>query len=180
MNSILTFVTGIKTYLIVGVTCFATGLAIGGYVAYDYVSAKKDNEFLILKSNIVKELEQYTNTLIEKERNNASTTSKLNERVVSLNAEKTKILASVSRMQFSNLRVLNANCVSNTTENRASIAATGTDSESPSVCKLNPVAEQSLFNYIRQAEELNEYAKASKMYVDAITQQRERMLKEQQ
>ena len=180
MNSILTFVTGIKTYLIVGFTCLFTGFAAGGYVAYDYTSTKKDNEVLILATSAAKEREAYSNKLVEKERQNASTTTTLNTRIEQLNAEKSKILDSLSRAESIRNGMLNAKCESGKQENRTSSGSTNASETATSYCKLNKDAESALFGYIKQVEELNVYSQAAYEYVKAVEEQRQRMIKEQQ
>ena len=180
MNSILTFVTGIKTYLIVGFTCLFTGFAAGGYVAYDYTSTKKDNEVLILATSAAKEREAYSNKLVEKERQNASTTTTLNTRIEQLNAEKSKVLASLSRVEFVQSRMLNASCIANKPENRVASGSSSNPQATGSVCQLNKDAESALFGYIKQVEELNVYSQAAYEYVKAVEEQRQRMIKEQQ
>lgn len=179
MTGILTFFSTFKTVIVTGFLMFCLGISLGGYAAWDYTSTKKQNEISSILQGISKEREAYANNLLRKERENASISAILNDRIATLTSEKAKVLAAVDRLQHQYVRVLNASCVTTST-NRASIAASNVVETSPSYCRLNESAESALFGYIKQAEELNEYAKAAKLYVDAIEQQRQRMLKEQE
>ena len=180
MTSILTFFSTFKITIISAAIAFCLGLSLGGFWAWDYTSTKKQNEISSILQGISKEREVYANNLLKKERENASISATLNDRIATLTSEKAKVLAAVDRLQHQHVRVLNASCVSTAPTNRASIAASSVVETSPSYCRLNESAESALFGYIKQAEELNEYAKAAKLYVDAIEQQRQRMLKEQE
>lgn len=179
MTSILTFFSTFKTIIITGFLMFCLGISLGGYAAWDYTSTKKQNEISSILQGISKELVAYTNNLLRKERENASISATPNDRIATLTSEKTKVLAAIDRVQHQHVRMLNASCVPTSTD-RASSSASSIVEANPSYCRLNESAESALFGYIKQTEELNEYAKAAKLYVDAIEQQRQRMLKEQE
>lgn len=179
MTSILTFFSTFKTIIVTGFLMFCLGVSLGGYAAWDYTSTEKQSEISSILQGISKEREVYTNNLLKKERENASISATLNDRIATLTSEKAKVLASLDRLQHQHVRMLNASCVPTSTD-RASSSTSSVVETSSSYCRLNESAESALFGYIKQAEELNEYAKAAKLYVDAIEQQRQRMSKEQE
>lgn len=178
-TTITAFVANIKTYLIIAATTLLIGFLSGAYIAWKYVSNTKQQELTVLTNSIAKERQQYINKLIDKERENASITAQFSKRIDELNSEKTKVLDRITRLQHSDVRMLNASCVSSGTKDGASATSAIPATPTASYCQLNNSAESALFGYIKQVEELNVYALVCKQYVDKVEEQRQRMMQEQ-
>ena len=180
MEKLSSLVTNFKVYIVVATIAFATGASSVGFVVYKYVTTTKNNEILTIKTTLATQQSEYASALVEKERQNASTTTTLNTRTEQLNAEKSKVLASLSRVEFVQPRMLNASCIANKPENRVASGSSSNSQAAGSICQLNKDAESALFEYVKQVEELKVFAEAGKLYADAVEQQRQRMMKEQQ
>lgn len=178
-TTITAFVANIKTYLIIVVTTLLIGFLSGAYIAWKYVSNTKQQELTVLTNSIAKERQQYINKLIDKERENASITAQFSKRIDELNSEKAKVLARITRLQYSDVRMLNASCVSSGTKDGDSATSAIPATSTASYCQLNNSAESALFGYIKQVEELNAYANLCFEYAQAVEQQRQRMMEEQ-
>ena len=180
MEKLLSLVTNFKVYIVVATIAFATGASSVGFVVYKYVTTTKNNEILTIKTTLATKQSEYANALVEKERQNASTTTTLNARIEQLNSEKSKILASISSNEYIRNGMLNAKCESGKQENRVASGSSSNPQTAGSICQLNKDAESALFEYVKQVEELKVFAEAGKIYADAVEQQRQRMMKEQQ
>lgn len=180
MEKLFSLVANFKVYIVVATIAFATGASSVGFVVYKYVTTTKNNEILTIKTTLATQQYEYANALVEKERQNASTTTTLNARIEQLNSEKSKILASISSNESIRNGMLNAKCGSGKQENTTSSGSANASETATSYCKLNKDAESALFGYIKQVEELNVYSQAAYEYVKAVEEQRQRMIKEQQ
>ena len=169
-----------KILLISSCACFVLGSTLVGTAAWKYQSNKYEHIISEIKLSMQKALNDKTQQVLKQERVNASLTDEIERQKEKADQERASLLAANYQLmsKYNGLRFNGSSCKQATgASSQASSQPQGNSGQAE--CVLPAAASQFIVQLANKADELEDVAQECKAYANAVEEQRNRMIKEQ-